>query len=582
MGPVSARALRPVGPLEHLDRALLVVRRGGVVRAARAWLAGALPAAVIVGVYYVERVEGVRGLRLPLALALVAAWCARAVLLAPVAREGALALWDGLRPPPGAGRAVDVVRTALVVGLGLWVWAWLLVAGSLAGAVGIALVLPVFALRGAVAPAWLARAACTNDAGLRGFGRAALDHAGARVAGVAIEAMLIGAALGLAVNLYGLLALAAVLGRSLFGLEVALVQAFLSPQNDFVLLVVGLAAFVLLEPLRAASAAAGYLDARVREEGLDLRALVDDALTVGVRTAARAALGLVAVGALALATSQAAAQPRPVPGADGGPSVSDDEGTRWLDAIKPRPAAAPRVAASGRGVGEAIGARRDAVEGHESIDDSADSAVRARVDAVLARPEFREFAEARGAGITELLTRILEWLLRPRDLGWLPEPPALALPMPGGWFFLLLAALLVVAVLAYLVSAHRPRAAASPAGASAAVSLADVRERPPAELLDEAGLLAARGALREALRALYLATLVALDRRRLIAFDPHRTNWQYLRAMPRGEARRLFAEFTRIFDHKWYGAEPTALADYEACRALAAAIVAQGAGEGRP
>lgn len=577
---MSARDLRPVGPVEHLDRALLVARRGGLGRAARAWGAAATPAATLVAVYYVERVEGVRGLRLPLALLLVFAWCARAVWLAPIVRADAQALWDGLRVPPSAGRAVDVVRTALVVGLGLWAWAWLLVVGALGGALGVAIVLPFFALRGGVAPTWLARAACTEDVGFRAFGRAALDQGGSRVAGIASEALLLAGTLGLAVNLYGLAVFAVTLGRSFFGLEVALVQAFLAPENTLVQLGALLAAFVLVEPLRAASVAARFLDARVREDGLDLRALVDDAVAAGgraaSRSAGRAALALCAAGGLALVSVPAAAQSRPLPKP---PTVvtSPDDAARPLDAIKPRSGASPSVAApSVAPPSVALPAVPYAEGPREAVDD----AVRARVAAVLARPEFREFAPERGAGLTELIARLLAWLLRPRDLPLFSAPSLLSLPMPGAWFFALFAGLLFAGVLGYLWRTHRPRAASSdPALATPAAAL-DVRERPPEALLDEAGTLAARGALREALRALYLATLVALDRRRLITFDPHRTNWQYLRAMPRSEARRLFAEFTRIFDHKWYGAEPTALADYEACRALAARIVAEMAGGG--
>ncbi len=566
---MSARDLRPVGPVEHLDRALLVARRGGLARAVRAWGAGSVPAVAMGAVYVVERVEGVHGLRLSLALLLVLAWCARAVLLARVVREDARALWDGLRIPPGAGRTVDVVRTALVAALGLWGWAWLLVAGSFGGALGVALTLPVFALRGGVAPTWLARVACTEDAGLRAFGRAALDEGGSRTAGIASEALLLAGTLGLAVNLYGLVLFAAMLGRSFFGLEVALVQAFLAPQNTLVQLGALLSAFVVLEPLRAASVAARFLDARVREEGLDLRALVDEAVASGVRATSRAstraAFVLAVAGGLALSASTVAAQ---APG-DAPPHVaaSPDAAARALDAIKPRP-------------GDASPAAPPVVPFAEGPHDASDEAVRARVDAVLARPEFREFAAERGAGLTELIARLLAWLLRPREMPRLEALPLFALPMPGAWFFALFAGLLVVGVFAFLWRTYRPRAAQNVPASAGPAAARDVRERAPESLLDDAGALAASGALREALRALYLATLVALDRRRLIAFDPHRTNWQYLRAMPRGEARRLFAEFTRIFDHKWYGAEPTALADYEACRALAARIVAETSGGG--
>jgi hypothetical protein len=536
---MSARELQPVGPIDLLDRALLVARRGGVSRASRAWFAGAVPAAVVAGIYYLERVEGVRGLRPLFGVALVVAWCARALLLSGVAREGALALWEGMPLPAGAGRSIDVVRTALVTALGLWVWAWLLVVASFGGAIGVVFVLPLFALRGAIAPAWLARAACTTDAGVRGFVRAAGDNSDMRTASVLMEALVLAGAIGLTIDLYALLGFGALIGRSFFGLELALVDSFLSPDNTFVLLGVLLGALVLLEPLRAAVAAVLFVDARVRQEGLDLRASLDDAIAASARvagsSAARAALVLAAVCVLGAGSAHA--------------QVSGG--------------------ADGANVGTPTSFSEDA----------ADTAARARVDAVLARPEFQEFSDARGRAIQELLSRLFAWLLRPRDTLHEPQLPMFHLPLPGGWFFMLIGGALIVAVLAYLLLTQLRGARAAQPGAAAAVTPTDLRERPPEQFLDDAGVLAQKGQLREALRALYLATLVALDRRRLITFDPHRTNWQYLRQMPRSDARSLFADFTRIFDHKWYGAEPTTQADYEACRSLASRIVAQGAAE---
>ena len=109
--------------------------------------------------------------------------------------------------------------------------------------------------------------------------------------------------------------------------------------------------------------------------------------------------------------------------------------------------------------------------------------------------------------------------------------------------------------------------------ASTAAVPIDPRERAPSSFLDEAARLAETGDLREALRALYLATLVSLDRRRMIAFDPHLTNWQYMRQLPRGGMRDSFGQFTRVFDHTWYGREETTYVLYERCRGLAREIV---------
>jgi hypothetical protein len=46
----------------------------------------------------------------------------------------------------------------------------------------------------------------------------------------------------------------------------------------------------------------------------------------------------------------------------------------------------------------------------------------------------------------------------------------------------------------------------------------------------------------------------------------------YIRAIPQGEVRQLFAAFTRIFDSTWYGHAPATVEDYHECRRLAERI----------
>lgn len=529
-----ARELRPLGPLSMLDRAVALARESPAEICVPAWTGGALAVSAVLAVYYVERVEGIASLRLPLALALVLAWWARALLLGRAARHAAGTLWEVTSASP---RAIDVLRTSTVVGLGAWMWSWLLVLGSLGGAVGVVLVAPLLALRGAFAPSWIARASCEPEAGWRAFWRALGDGHGRRFAGVLVEAMLLAATLGIAVNLYALAFVGLLLGRSFAGFELASIETFLSPGNTFVLMAIAGLALVLLEPVRAALSALRYVDARVRAEGLDLRAAIDDAVAHGSRRPGIEARAAVLAIACALSPSLAHAQEPPVE-QEPAPLASD-------------PGVMPEAALT-----------------------SDDRAVEADVDAILARPEFREFADHRGDGLRDLIERLFAWLFRPRD-----ELPAFSAPslagfaLPGGWFFLSAAVLLLIGVGLYLWLTRKRESDAARA-VEAAVS-GDPRDRAPSAFLDEAAALAEGGDLRAALRALYLATLVALDRRRLIAFDPHLTNWQYLRKMPRGDAREAFAQFTRVFDYKWYGLEPTTRPDYERCRSLARDIVGE-------
>jgi hypothetical protein len=530
----GARDLRPSGPVTIIDRAFWLAREDFAGTVLPAWLAGALVVSVAMAIYYVERIEGIHSLRLPMGALLALAFFGRAYLLSRAARAVVARLWDAPLPDQ-AGRPVDVFRTSMIALLGLWCWLWLLVLASYASFVGIALVLPFFVLRGAVAPSWIARAGCGVEAGWRGFFRAASDGKDHRASGVLTEAMILLATAALALNAYAALALVMLLARAFGGLEIASIEAFLSPTNLFVVLAVIGVAFTLIEPLRATLSALAYVDARVRAEGLDLRAALEDAIDHAGRRGAPAARAAIVLAIVAFGASIARAQPPP--------------------ALPPPPMEQPAIA----------------LEGPPSAGDRETSE---RLDEILARPEFREFEEQHGQGLNDLIERLLEWIFRPRDdLGRMGSPGLAAFALPSGAVFLALALLLLVALGVYLVLSHRRGQPVKIAGTKEMPS--DPRERDPGSFLDEAARLAESGELREALRALYLATLVALDRRRLIAFDPHLTNWQYLRQMPQGAARDSFAQFTRVFDHKWYGQEPTTRPDYQRCLSLAEEI-AQG------
>ncbi len=551
----SARDLGPVGPVGILDRAFTLAREGGLAVWGPSWLGGGLLAAAVLSTWYVERVEGITSLRPLLALALVCAWWARAYLLGRSARRATAAMWD-TPPEPDAGRAVDVLRTAVVVGLGLWCWSWLLVVGSLAGPLGVVLVLPLFVLRGAIAPSWIARSACTTRAGWRCFLAAARDSSGQRVSGVLSEGFLLIGALGLALDLFGVLLFAVILLRSFGGFELSALESFVSPENTFVLMTIAALALVLFEPLRAAHSAAAYVGARVRAEGLDLRVSVEAAIehSSAKRGRKRVAAAAASVAVLFAASLSPATLAHAQPDVPAPPLFSGPE--------------AAEVSAEPPPFGHDPGAIPYFEIGPQ------DSNVQTEVDQILARPEFREFEDDRGAGLRDLLDRMFQWLLRPQDD--LPEMGGARLPtipLPGASAFILIGVLLLLGVGIYLFSTSRREEARSKQVSALAAVSEDIRDRAPTSFLDEAALLAEQGRLREALRALYLATLVALDRRRWIAFDPHLTNWQYLRQMPRGPLRDTFRSFTRLFDHKWYGQEDTTPADYERCRALAADIV---------
>ena len=539
-------ALRAQAPLDLLDASLLTVRRGGGAQLVQAWGAGLPVALCAIGLYYVERVEGIRSLRPPFALLLVFAYLVRSVALSRVARRYALAVRPSLPVASPQPAWSDVVVTAAVVGFGSWLWLWPLAGMALVAPLAVVAVWPFLALRGAVAPSWLARASCANERGFAAFGQAFDDTSGMRGAFLIVEALALFGGLFAFVNAYALLALLLLLGNALLGMEVAFVSSFLSFDNAFVLLVLAAFVLVLMEPLRAAMSAQAFVDARSRRDGADLHAAVDAAIA-SAEPRARVARGssppsaaaLLVLASCALAPGVAHAQDQQAPPRSAGAVLPTDE-----DSAEEAPAVEQPTAG--------------------------DEQVRGRVDEILRRPEFREFAERDSGWLGTLFERFSQWLkslARDEQEDSRHHDDGNSGPV-SPW------ALMSVAVIALLLigmyASSRGRAAL-PAGARGK-DAAQVIAAEPLTLIDDAAAHAARGDLRAALRALYLATLASLDRGRLIEFDPSKTNGQYIRAMPRGRARQLFADFTFVFDRTWYGHEPASADDYAACRRLAEQI----------
>jgi hypothetical protein len=515
-------------------------------------IGGGLVGWVTLLAYYFEQVEGVRTLRPLLGGLLVLAFWGRAFLLARVARR----LVEPLLPRGAAlepMRFPDVARTASVVGIGLWCWLWLLVIGSYVSSFTVAALLLPLAFRGAVAPTWIARAGCERDAGLAAFRRSAQDLGDDRLLGFGVELFVLLGGLTIFVNLLAALGFVSLLGRSFLGFDVASAETFLSPRNDFVLLVMAIVTAIVLEPLRAAVSAVLYIDARARREGFDLEAAIAGLGQLGRRAAL--VLGVVAtLGFTGSARADDGALGSAPPEA---PAFSEPpEAPAWSEPRAEEPAAVeapvePDVELTPR-----------------------DLDVSDAVFQVLVRPEFRELSGTpRGRTLEELIERFFDWLFEGRDLSLPEAEERTPLPMPPSWVFVALAVAFLAVVLFVFLRNVEVEALTS-AGDTRTSAMPDPRDRSPESHLDEAARLAAEGAYREAFRALYLATLVALDRRGAIAFDRSRTNWHYLRSMRPGATREDFHRFTALFDRKWYGDEATDDGDYRLGRELADRVCA--------
>ena len=601
-----------MSPLRWLDAAFALVRALGLPFAARAVLAGAPLAGVVILAFYLERVEGIRDQRWLLALLLALSWFVRtramghATLHALRALEGARA--PASMPPLHATLGLSA-RAAFV----LMFFSLLLVGLARHGEV--AIVLSAFPLIAwpAVAPSWLVHAGVSAHSGSRAWKLATKDAAGLRFEALVVGTLGACGTLVLLANGAALVALVLQLFHSMLGLDIASVDAFFSPSNRFATLSLTLALLLLQEPFRLALALAIFRHARDRRDGADLRDEIE-ALRAP-KAAARGATALLSIGLALyapLARAEAPAEPPPVEASPTDPTGAFAEEAMSSDA--PLPAGSGQLDPTTYGEGAAPGQEVEGPSGSAYDDAVFDEYVRAlypdpsvdipplTTDAsdqqtaeltreILARPEFREFrdherefdafaedpnSEEEGF-FAKLIREFFEWLFEnDSDVsGGAPiAPPALS--APPAWVFVTLAVLLVLAVLAYILAT---REKAPEVEDDVMLPLDDPRELSPDQHRDRAAALAAAGRYREAFRALYLASLVSLDRRGDIRFDPARTNWHYLRQLRASALRAPFREFTGLFDRFWYGLEPASQGDYQRGRDIVELLMKQDRGD---
>jgi len=525
---MSSWLARRAGPLQLVDDALLVVRRAAPGQLARGWLAGLPVGAVALLLYYLERVEGVRTPRVALAAGLVLAFWFRFHVLALLAREFVQALRPSLPLPSTDPGWATLACSASLSALGLWFWGWPLLGLARFSVFAVLGLVPLFALRGAVAPSYLARAACADERGWAALARAVEDTRGARATMLSLELVVSGGFLLLFGNLYALGALLLLLANSVLGLDVAFVAAFLAPDNEFVPMALLGATLLLLEPVRAAISALAFAEARGRNEGADLHAAIDALARERPGTSPdRAATSVRAVFSLLLcvgatsATTHVSAQP------DTAATVTEAE--------------------------------------------ARDRSVRSHAQSILRRDEFHEF-DAAGRDGLQLVQFLERWFGHKADADPLPAAaPRFELRVPP-WAVVVAAVGLLGIVIAFVSAEARKAAAQLPApSVSTPSSIATPESKSPV-LLADAQTLAQAGHYRDALRALYSATLAAFDRAGLIRFDPSCTNGQYVRSLPAGKARQQFGAFTQTFESKWYGDESVTAADYAQARSAAEAL----------
>jgi hypothetical protein len=495
------------------------------------------------------------------------------------------------------------------------------VSSSLAALVGTGyLLLPAAVVWSAAAPAHAALAGMEGRSGVFAeIGRAARLDA-LKCAVVTLSRVPV---LALAFfNLHLLVLIGLWAATNLGGFDVVLASAELSLGDPVYDVALAMLCWLLLAPYFEASNFLLYLDARTRQEGLDLLQRVRRAFPASGRTgvvillatcgwcgtararaaeAWPAAVRSVKADVAAIAAEAAAAEPYP-------------GGKRW----------APRLRADGRRLRDAASTAAErhtagwfgrAVNGFERLDRAgalrALEEIRQRIalveetlpapdagpgDGLPPRPkdEIKNLVRRRTGADGEASADKAETPQREepkrrqveRDA---PAPaaqpgtsgPSVEVPSGLGTLGLVLVLGLLLAVLAVAVVRFRatsPKTPAKPAVKSTDLPEESAAPRPDEQpspvLWRQAEELARAGRHREAVRVLYLAVLSFLHGHGLLRYESTRTNGEYVRQVrlaphaPPGLAEP-FAQLTQEFEVVWYGGGEAVAGDFQTCLGLA-------------
>jgi hypothetical protein len=370
--------------------------------------------------------------------------------------------------------------------------------------------------------------------------------------------------------------------------------------------------FVLMDPVKTAMDAMFYLDLRIRREGADLQERLRR-LQTQAAAAAAVLVALLACGpAGAVTTQDYAAKVRAlrsrVQAAEGPGQVDPallgdlrhqlvempggqkltvrnpwlDEGLESWESGKGKTALLSRLEALERSLAGVSDGGQPAtpLPPPEGVEGDPGPALRQ----LLQEPEFQRLAER--SELRELAKRFdlsqprtwwesfVDWI---RKTLFRPAQPRVSAPTwswpdatPVVWVILAVVVLFLLALLVkFIIERPAPEDAREAAVGAAPPLEASATENALDHSVDEWELFArqwlSRGDVRQAIRALYLATLVHLHRERRIDYNRAFTNWVYVRQF-RGEAEQkgTLRRLTSAFDEVWYGERPCGEEQYRA------------------
>jgi hypothetical protein len=399
----------------------------------------------------------------------------------------------------------------------------------------------------------------------------------------------------LVINLHAATAFLVLIGQQLFALDLNFISRFSSLDNPVWVATIFVVAFSLFEPVRVAAGVLLLIDGRVRQEGLDLTAQVEQLPRRKKPRAPNVAVTALVLLISGTVSAQASTEPtalrqrveRLVEECEMKERVKGAQLER-LEGVPERDHSAlsrfiSRVERRAYDDQDCDAAEDDLREGLKELEaarelESANAAQEARDDAqkILARPEFqvsekKEVDEPKPdepdqestvwKWVQKLLKRFFEWLLE-RDDKSPVRTPSFGGEMAGANVVMIVIVVALVGLLVFLLLQFRRKSEAVDAeGETSGIAESPLSTDPMSALSKRpetwAGLadeLAAKGEYREAIRHLYLALLSHLHRGGVIDYDPTKSNWDYLFGFKGpGDSKYAFRDLTRRFDFAWYG-----------------------------
>jgi hypothetical protein len=389
----------------------------------------------------------------------------------------------------------------------------------------------------------------------------------------------------LAINLHLMSQVLLSLANNLFGFDVTFVERFASLDNPTWVATVAAITFALFEPVRAATATLMLIDGRVRQEGLDLIAQVEQLPQRKKPKGVALAVALALSFALPARAEDSALAERAAKLSDDcsmhvdlkpleREGIADEEQsslTRLIVRAERRAYEDEDCDAAEADLREGLRLYSELKEQPPAID------AQGKAKSILARPEFQTAPDPEKADEPEpveegpgwfarLMRKFWEWLrsFKSDEREAPPDVEVSTSPaMAGANAVMVGAIVLVAAVLLFILVRSFKRKGPSeleldesgglsqqPLDQDAMSALA----KPPETWAGLADELAARGEYREAIRHLYLALLSRLHRDGVIDYDPTLSNWEYLFAFKGASSLKAgFKELTRRFDFAWYG-----------------------------